>query len=156
MKNLIPIIWKVAETLLNEADPYEKLILGALAGSAGMEECMEKSKGSWSMSPALGATFSKACSALNLSLSQLGLVTHREGLPLWHYTIKNHILEHIVQEACELSPMHTWNYACESLLMHIRAIIAGNRSQPNIWSLQAVAMKGWLGGFELGHCPRRV
>ena len=156
IKNLIPVVWKIAGTLLSEEDPYERLILGALAGSAAMEEVIDNSKSSWALAPGEALAFSKACQTLNMSLSQLRLLTHDTKVALWNFTIKNHVLEHISSEAAEVSPRLTWNYGAESLLMHVRRLVQGNRSQPTMFALQAVVLRKWLGGLELSLNPRRL
>ena len=156
IKHLITIVWRIAGDLLDETDPYDKLVMGALAGSVSMEEILDQSKGQWSLSPSQAATFCKGCETLNLSLTQLGLITHAKQVALWHYTIKNHILEHIAMGAMEFSPSLSWNYGSESLLMHLRTLVLGNRTQPNVWALQGVVMKSWFAGWELGLNPKRL
>ena len=155
LKHLVPVANVVAKTILNEADPYEKLILGALAGSTAMDEILDKHKEEWVLKPSVATAFSQACRTLNLSLSQLGLLTHDLHWALWNFTIKNHTLEHISQDATEFNPRLGWNYASESLLMHVRTMIMANRTQASMMGLQQVVMKKWIAGFEFSLLPRR-
>ena len=156
LKHLIPVVWKLATELLNTEDPYEELIVGALAGSTHIEEILEKATGLWALSPKMAADFSKACQTINLSLTQLGLLSHPGGVALWNFTIKNHCLEHVSLEGAELSPRLTWNYSSEGLMVHIRNLIVGKRTQPSVFALQCTAMEHWLAGFESGMKPFKL
>ena len=156
IKNLVPVVWKLANSLLDHQDAYEKLILGALAGSGAMEEALDACKGDWVMKPSLAVAFSKGCQTLNMSLTQLGLVTHPKQVALWNFTVKNHCLEHIALGASEMSPRLCWNYGPEALLMHVRSLVQGNRCQPNVFALQRVAMEKWLRGLEMSLLPRKL
>ena len=153
VKHLVPVVWRVAKDMLSEDDPYEKHILGALAGSASMEEVLDECKGDFVLRPAKAAQFARSCQTLNISLSQLGLLTHAKIVALWNFTIKNHILEHIAMDSSEMSPWLCWNYGSESLLMHVRTLVMANKTQPSVHAVQLKVMANWLHGFELSLKP---
>ena len=156
VKHLIPVVFKVAQQVLSSEDPYDKLVLGALAGSVCMENVMDNCKHCWSLPTSKANEFYKGCQTLNLSLTQLGLLTHKHKIPLWNFTIKNHCLEHVSLQGAELSPRMTWNYGSESMLMHVRSMIAGKRSRQSVFALQNVVMEHWISGFEMGLKPARL
>ena len=155
MKHLVSVVWQIAREYLDEAVPYEQLILGAIAGSATMKEILEQCKGQWVLTPGQAAKFSRARETLNLSLTELGLQSHGCAVALWNFTVKNHVLEHIAQECTEWSPRLTWNYGAESVLMHVRTVIQGNRSL-GAHALQSKALRHWLHGFEMGLKPQHL
>ena len=154
LKHLLPVLWALAQELLDEGSDYERLILGALASSCKMDEVMTKSTCEWTLSYSERADFCLACSVLNHSLTQLGLLTHAQRIPLWNYTVKNHVLEHIGLE--EFHPRLTWNFGSESVLMHVRTLIQGNKSQQNKYSLQALVLQKWLCGLQISMRPLRL
>ena len=142
------------QEFLDENSNYEKLILGALTASSKMDEILTSSTCEWTLSPSESLAFGQACSVLNHSLSQLGLLTHPQRVPLWNYTVKNHVLEHVVLD--EFHPRLTWNFGSESVLLHVRTLIQGNKGQQNKFNLQALVLKKWLCGQELLMRPLKL
>eukprot|EP00971_Amphidinium_carterae_P328562 6460510-Amphidinium_carterae.1 len=60
---------------------------------------------------------------------------------LFNYTIKQHTLSHIADDATVLSPRLTWSYSAEDFMQAVRKLIQAQRTVPRYTMLSSTLRK---------------
>ena len=104
------------------------------------------------------ALFKKAINQYNMAITELGLRLHRtpgSTSRLFNFTVKNHCLEHVGEDACNLNPSWSWTFVGEDFLMKVRKLVQasahGSRPmlvQRKVLGRYAQAMEMRLHGWE--------
>ena len=87
--------------------------------------------------------FKRACNQYNKAIVELGEQAH-QAARLFHFTIKNHALEHAALDSFELNPTWVWTFSSESFLARVRRLVqaASHGSAPSL--VQKKVMKNYL------------
>eukprot|EP00971_Amphidinium_carterae_P084197 1666813-Amphidinium_carterae.1 len=128
MKDLVPVMARVARHYLSESQTYDKMVLTALDTSAALDKLVKDTEDRFALDGEELTQMKKLVTRYNRVVTELGKRSH-DTVPLWNYTIKNHVLAHVALQSESLHPKLTWCYSQESFLHHCRTLIASSRTQ---------------------------
>ena len=149
IKDLVPIMAVVARAFLDPTVEYDALVLKALETSAYADQILYENKDHFFLEGRVLERFQASIHQYNTILVELGLRSHPQGIRLWNFTPKNHMLIHIGEQAEHLNPVLSWNYGAESFLSQVRQLIAACKSRLNMMQCQRAVMSKWLRSLEM-------
>ena len=89
----------------------------------------------------------------NRLVQALGAFFHPQGIGLFNYTIKNHVMLHIGLDSDCLNPILGWSFGAEDFMQRVRHLVGASSHGSSAMHLQNNVMVKWVRGFELNLWP---
>ena len=78
---------------------------------------------------------------------------HHRGIALFHFTVKNHILEHIGLDASHLHPQLSWAFSSEDFMLSVRKMVQSSSAGSKSVHVQTVTMRKYMWGLTQAFLP---
>ena len=140
--------------LLQQERPVHRQITLCMERLVRFEEIIDESTGSFCVPAAAAAELEQCTMDFLLVNTLLGHRFHREGILLFHCTIKYHVLMHIALGARDLHPKLAWCYAGEDMMQKLKRIVRSCHVGTGALQVGPTAMVKYTRGldFRLARC----
>ena len=154
LKGLISVLLGVCrQGFLDATNREENLMLRALEQSLLIDSILNHNVAKVVLPHDQKMMLTNAVRSCNQLIGALGAHFHNLGHPIFNYTVKNHVLEHVALDSDRLNPVLTWTFSAEDFMLRIRHLVAASAHGSSPIHVQNVVLQKWLRGFELGLWP---
>ena len=144
IRGLVPVMEDVCLYYLDTGVHLENLMLKGIQQSALIDKILRRTSGSPTVEGRHLASLRLAISNYNAIIAELGRLLHHRAIALFHYTVKNHVLEHIGVDAAHLHPQLSWAFASEDFMLSVRKMVQSSSSGSKPVHIQNVAMRKYM------------
>jgi hypothetical protein len=113
----------VFELHMTEGDAIHEQIRLAMKLSVRVEELLDRPVASHRLPPEVSEEIRTSVDAMLALVSAVGRHYKVEGRSLFHYTIKNHYLQHLSLRMWRMNPRASWCYSGENFMHVIKRIV---------------------------------
>ena len=124
MMSLAPALLWIFEQFMDETDVTHRWVHQALRKLCRLDVILQENREYYALPVAAAKEFRECVFAFLALNTALGKHFHDEGETLFNTTIKFHYLAHIGLNCSHLNPTRGWCYEGESLLKHIKRLVA--------------------------------
>eukprot|EP00971_Amphidinium_carterae_P344305 6484624-Amphidinium_carterae.1 len=147
LKHLVPALAAIIDEYLDLGTEYGRLVRQLLVQAKAIDGVLDGNKIYPVLPPDALSAFRTHVANLNRILVELRMRSAEHAL--WNWTIKNHILYHISDQAALLNPTWSWNYSQESFLGQVRELVQSCRTRATAFSVQHAVLEKWVYALEI-------
>ena len=154
IRGLVPVMEDVCLYYMDTGVHLENLMLKGIQQSVLIDKILRRTSGSPTVEGRYLASFRTAISNYNAIIAELGRLLHHRGIALFHFTVKNHILEHIGRDASHLHPHLSWAFSSEDFMLSVRKTVQSSSAGSKPVHIQNVTMRKYMWGLTQSLLPQ--